>query len=45
MKIVEPPQELIPSKMSLTVACPPSCVRGKVYFDSNAVANWLRSRR
>ena len=45
MKIVELPQELMPSNMSLMVACPPDCVRGKVYLDSSAVADWLRSKR
>ncbi len=48
MKLVEPEREaeaLIPSNHSLMVACPPGCVRGKVYFDTNTVANWMRSRR
>ncbi len=45
MKVAGPPQELMPSNMSLMIACPAGCVRGKVYMDSNTVANWLRSRR
>lgn len=27
------------------VACPPGCIRAKVYFDSNALIAWLRQRR
>lgn len=38
-------RSFIPSNMTFMVACPPGCVRGKVYFDSNAVAAWLRVRR
>lgn len=47
MKLAEPDRTLafIPSDKSFMVACPPGCVRCKVYFDSNAVADWLRSRR
>lgn len=47
MRIIASDRErtFIPSNKSLMVACPPGCVRGKVYFDSNAVAAWLRTRR
>lgn len=47
MKIVEsdPARTFIPGDMSLMAACPPGCVRGKVYFNSSAVAGWLRGRR
>ena len=40
----EQARTLIPKEMSFMVACPPGCIRGKVYFDGDAVAGWLRSR-
>ena len=47
MRIIAPDRArtFIPNDKSFMVACPPGCVRGKVYFDGNAVVAWLRSRR
>lgn len=42
--VAEPTPTFIPRDKSLMVACPPGCVRGKVYFDTDAVSGWMRSR-
>ena len=44
MKVLDGSRNFLPDNQSIMVACPEGCVRSKVYFDSNTVGRWLRSR-
>ena len=46
VKLVGPAltRTFIDRDQSLLVACPPGCVRGKTYFDTNTLCAWLHDR-